>query len=98
MLLAMKNNITLFSALLCLLFFAGSCTKETLKPSSVEHPFYVETEMQGKPVQIYSGKGDYIAFPYVDQAEILGATLTLYSANFTNGTDSFRVGFMAVQP
>lgn len=95
----MKNKTTLFSALLCLLLFAGSCKKEDLKPSDTGEPvFYVKTEMAGKPLELYSGKDDYVAFPYVDKAVLLGTTLTLYSANFTNGTDSFRVGFMSVQP
>ncbi|MGZ5302545.1 MAG: hypothetical protein ACXWDO_00385 [Bacteroidia bacterium] len=96
----MKNNTTLFSALLCLLLFAASCRKEDLGPvyEPGEPVFYVKTEMAGKSLELYSGKDDFVAAPRIDRATILTAVISLYTANFTNGTDSFRVGFMAVKP
>lgn len=96
----MKNKTVIFSALLGLLLFTASCTKEPLGP--VYDPgtpmFFVETEMKGSTLKITSGQNEFIAVPKVEKATILRTLLSLYTSTFTNGNDSFRVGFMAVQP
>ena len=98
-LITVKNKLILASALLWLAVFSSSCQKEVLEPSHIEPPrFYVETEMQGKPLQIYSGKNDFITAPELEQAKLLNVSVfSLYSSNFTNWQDTFQVGLMDVQ-
>ncbi len=94
----MKTKLSTYFTLLLLVVFASSCTKEDLKPSRVESLIFVESEMLGKDLNFYSGQDNFITMPKVDKVNILGNTISLYTSNFTNGRDSFRVGFMAVKP
>ncbi|RYD77652.1 MAG: hypothetical protein EOP53_12645 [Sphingobacteriales bacterium] len=101
MLSIVKKQFLFLSILFAATVFMSSCKKETiaLKPNFIEQPkFYVEADLKGTPLNLYSGQNKFVAAPKIDEVNLMNLSIiSVYSSNITNGTDSFQVGFMDLQ-